>query len=62
VAVEARERIFEPFRRERWDKDGCGPGLHLVREVMKAHGGDVRLVNASAGAAFKLVFPPVSGG
>jgi signal transduction histidine kinase len=57
VPAEARERIFEPFHRERWDKDGCGLGLHLVREIMQAHGGTARLVRSGAGAVFRLEFP-----
>jgi signal transduction histidine kinase len=64
VPVEARERIFEPFHRERWDRDGCGLGLHLVREIMHAHGGEVRLVSSGPGSLFRLEFPAarVAGG
>jgi signal transduction histidine kinase len=58
VPAEARERIFEPFHRERWDRDGAGLGLHLVREIMRAHGGDARLVNGESGAVFRLEFRP----
>jgi signal transduction histidine kinase len=57
IAPEERERIFEPFHRERWDKDGCGLGLHLVREIMHAHGGNARLLSAAPGAVFRLEFP-----
>ena len=57
VPVEARERIFEPFHRERWDRDGCGLGLHLVREIMQAHGGTARLSSSGPGAVFRLEFP-----
>jgi signal transduction histidine kinase len=57
VPIEARERIFEPFHRERWDKDGCGLGLHLVREIMQAHGGHARLLSSGPGAVFRLEFP-----
>jgi signal transduction histidine kinase len=53
----ADERVFEPFHRERWDKDGCGLGLHLVQEVMRAHGGRAEAAPSSAGALFRLVFP-----
>jgi signal transduction histidine kinase len=56
IAPEERERIFEPFHRERWDKDGCGLGLHLVREIMHAHGGNARLVSSGPGAVFRLEF------
>jgi signal transduction histidine kinase len=56
VPVDARERIFEPFRRERWDRDGCGLGLHLVREIMHAHGGEASLVGSGPGSIFRLDF------
>ncbi len=56
-----KSNLFEPFARERWDRDGCGLGLHLTREIMRAHGGDAMLVNGAGGAAFRLFFggPPV---
>ena len=56
VPAQSRESIFEPFHRERWDRDGCGLGLHLVREIMHAHGGEVRLMETGAGGAFRLTF------
>jgi signal transduction histidine kinase len=59
VSSDARERIFEPFRRERWDRDGCGLGLHLVKEIMLSHGGNVQLMSSAAGSVFRLDFSRV---
>lgn len=52
-----RTSLFEPFCREHWDRDGCGLGLHLTREIMRAHGGDAVLLRTERGAAFRLEFP-----
>lgn len=56
VPLEARERVFEPFHREQWDRDGCGLGLHLVRDIMRAHGGEASIVSSLEGARFRLEF------
>jgi signal transduction histidine kinase len=57
VDLSLRPRLFEPFCRDSSTSEGCGLGLHLTREIMRAHGGDVRLLPAEAGAKFRLEFP-----
>ena len=49
--------LFEPFARGSASVEGCGLGLHLTREIMRAHGGEVCLVPSERGATFRLEFP-----
>ena len=51
-----QSRLFEPFSRGSQDAEGCGLGLHLTREIMHAHGGDVQLLPSQRGATFSLRF------
>ena len=57
---EDRERIFERFwRGKAAPSHGAGLGLAIVAEIMKAHGGSVRVdAGPDGGAVFTLVFPP----
>jgi len=55
VPPELAERIFEPFFTTR--PAGTGLGLAVVRSVVAAHGGTVRLEPAERGAVFVLELP-----
>ncbi|MFA7293367.1 MAG: HAMP domain-containing sensor histidine kinase [Rhodocyclaceae bacterium] len=61
VAEEDRERIFEPFvqgcRRPAAGLPGSGVGLSIVRELVAAQGGGVRLVASAQGAHFRMELP-----
>ncbi len=62
VPDEIRETIFEPFATKevpgRRGGVGIGLGLALAREVVRAHGGDVRLVDPNPGhTTFELWIP-----
>ena len=56
VVADVQPRLFEPFSRGNPRAEGCGLGLHLTREIMRAHQGDVRLVPTERGAMFRLTF------
>jgi signal transduction histidine kinase len=56
VPADLQPRLFEPFSRGSSNAEGCGLGLHLTREIMRAHGGEVRLVPGRGGATFRLSF------
>jgi two-component system heavy metal sensor histidine kinase CusS len=53
IAEGEREKIFEPFYRGRGEtersSDGAGLGLAIVRQIARAHGGDVVLVDTPSG-------------
>ena len=57
-----RERVFEPFYRggaaQRNDAPGSGLGLSLVRRVVLAHGGRVRVEDAAGGGTAVVVELP----
>lgn len=56
VPAADRDRIFERFVRldeaRARDAGGSGLGLAIVREIVRAHGGDVRVDAAASGARF----------
>jgi signal transduction histidine kinase len=56
--MDERERIFDRFWRGNGRKvEGAGLGLAIVREIMKAHGGDVKVEDSRGGGAiFTLAF------
>jgi signal transduction histidine kinase len=56
VPATLQPRLFEPFSRGSSNADGSGLGLHLTREIMRAHGGKIALVTDQAGTTFRLSF------
>jgi signal transduction histidine kinase len=54
---EARQNIFKPFAGSTRE-GGTGLGLSIAQDIMRAHGGDIRLEQSSAeGTLFRLVLP-----
>jgi nitrogen fixation/metabolism regulation signal transduction histidine kinase len=55
VSIEISEKIFVPFYTTK--RQGSGVGLALVRQIMMAHGGSIRLTpREGGGAKFTLFF------
>lgn len=52
-----RERVFEPFFTTRREAGGTGMGLQIVRSMLAAHRGTIRLMESDRGATFEIVVP-----
>jgi len=66
IPRDEHERVFEPFFRgpaaERNATPGSGLGLSLVRHVVRAHGGRVRVEDREGGGAAVVLELPVTSG
>jgi signal transduction histidine kinase len=52
----ARSHLFEAFQGST-RTGGAGLGLAIAAELVKAHGGDIRLVDGTIGATFRITIP-----
>ncbi|GHA58112.1 two-component sensor histidine kinase [Amylibacter ulvae] len=50
------EQIFEPFFTTNRDLGGTGMGLAIVRGIVTANGGEIKLIQAQQGATFEILF------
>lgn len=57
VSAGNRERVFDPFFTTRRDEGGTGMGLTIVRSMLEAHEGEIRLLESAQGARFELRIP-----
>jgi len=60
ISAGNRDRIFEPFFTTRREAGGTGMGLQIVRSMLAAHGGAIRLLPSEHGAVFELRIPIVT--
>ena len=57
LSPRARENLFRPFASSS-RQGGTGLGLAIARDLMRAHGGDIRLLRStSEGTTFRLELP-----
>jgi signal transduction histidine kinase len=56
VSERARAHLFEAFQGST-RRGGSGLGLAIAAELIRAHGGEIRLVDGTIGATFRLIIP-----
>jgi signal transduction histidine kinase len=57
VSPNNRSQIFDSFFTTRRDSGGTGMGLAIVRAMLDAHGGAIKLIDSEKGTAFELTLP-----
>jgi signal transduction histidine kinase len=57
VSANNRAHIFDSFFTTRRESGGTGMGLAIVRAMLDAHGGTIRLLDSDQGTAFQLAIP-----
>ena len=57
IPADLQPRIFDPFFSTKGASSGTGLGLPISREVVQAHGGDIRYDHAETGATFRITLP-----
>ncbi len=57
IASDDLERLFQPFKRGAHQQPGVGLGLYIVREIVRAHGGQVDAVGNANNTLFRMRLP-----
>ena len=56
LSEKARAHLFEAFQAST-RTGGTGLGLAIAAELVRSHGGDIRLVDGTIGATFRITIP-----
>ncbi|WNG47262.1 hypothetical protein F0U60_26415 [Archangium minus] len=60
IPTSEHERIFERFHRLRQDQSGVGLGLHISREIVRMHGGDLVVETPAEGGTRFIARLPIA--
>ena len=59
ISDENNDRIFEPFFTTKPEQEGSGLGLWVVQEIVKNHGGAIKVKSNTGGGTVFTVYLPV---
>jgi signal transduction histidine kinase len=54
------DKIFQPFFTTKPTGEGTGPGLSPSYDIVKAHGGEIKVESKGEGTTFKIELPEIS--
>jgi len=57
IPAEIKDKIFQPFFTTKPTGSGTGLGLSLSYDIVKAHGGDIKMESNDSGTMFKVSLP-----
>ena len=58
IPASIKDKIFQPFFTTKPTGQGTGLGLSLAYDIVKAHGGDIKLISdIKTGTTFKIILP-----
>ena len=52
-----RERLADPLRSERWQRDGHGLGLHIAHEIVLEHAGSMEVMSDGLRTVVRVRLP-----
>lgn len=57
ISIKNHDKIFTPFFTTRREEGGTGIGLRIIKSLLQAHEGNIKLVSSKKGACFEVVVP-----
>jgi two-component system, NtrC family, sensor kinase len=60
IPEDERNKIFDLFYTNKQGELGSGLGLHIVKTIVEAHGGQITAASTATGAKFCMTFPVLS--
>ena len=60
IPLEICDKIFEPFYTTKNAGEGSGLGLHICKQIIDKHKGDIQIVPSGDGACFEVKIPILS--